>query len=388
VVETGRGGFFGQEHEQFRASVRGFIERDVAPHVDAWEEARLFPRELFNKYGEEGLLGITHDEAYGGLGLDFWFAVCAAEEMVHSRCAGLNMAMLVQSDIATPILNNLGTPEQKEEFLRPAISGERIAALAVTEAHAGSDVASILTTAKREGDDYLVNGSKTFITNGTRADFLTLILKTDPEAGHGGFSVLLFPTDTKGYSVGRSLKKIGNWSSDTAEIFFDNCRVPARNLLGQEGRGFYYLMEQFQQERLAASVGAIATAQQCLVEAIEYGRSRSCFGRPIGKFQVWRHEFAQLLTEVEAGRRLVITRLICSSGASHACGRSRCRRFTAASSPTRSSIAVCSSTAAGATWTNTRSRARGGTRDSGQLARGRRKSCVRSSRSLRGSECL
>ena len=296
--------FFTDQHDMFRAMVRNFVETELAPHADAWEEAEIFPRELFLKAGEAGLLGLNYGERWGGSELDYWYSVIYVEELVRSRCAGVNMALMVQSDMATPVIHDLGTDEQKEEFLAPAIRGEKIAALGVTEPGAGSNVAGIRTVARKDGDDYVISGSKTFITNGTRADFVTLLVKTDADGGYGGMSLLTFPTDTKGYSVGRKLKKIGNKASDTAEIHFDECRVPQRYLLGEEGHGFYYLMNNFQGERLVAALASVAGAQQLIEDAQRYGKEREAFGRPIGTFQVWRHEFAQLLTEVEAARRL------------------------------------------------------------------------------------
>jgi citronellyl-CoA dehydrogenase len=296
--------FFTEEHDMFRKTVRAWVEKELSPFADEWEEAEIFPREVFRKAGEQGFLGLKYDNELGGLGLDYWYTVVWAEELVRSNCAGVNMALMVQSDMATPVIQDLGTKEQKEEFLAPAIKGEKIAALGVSEPGAGSDVASIRTTAKKDGGDWIVNGAKTFITNGTRADFITLIVKTNPEAGYGGVSIVLFPTDTKGYTVGKKLKKIGNWSSDTAEIHFDNCRIPGRYLLGEEGQGFYYLMQNFQGERLIASVAACSGGNLLIQEALKYGSERQAFGKPIIKFQWWRHHFAELLSELEAARRL------------------------------------------------------------------------------------
>lgn len=296
--------FFTEQHEMFRAMVRQFVERELRPFADEWEEAEEFPREVFKKAGEQGLLGLHYDERWGGAGLDYWYTVVECEELVRSHCAGVNMALMVQSDMATPVIHDLGTDEQKEEFLAPAIRGEKIAALGVSEPGAGSDVVSMRTVARRDGDDYVISGSKTFITNGTRADFVTLVVKTDPDKGHSGVSIVLFPTATKGFAVGRKLKKLGNKASDTAELHFDNCRIPRRYLLGEEGQGFYYLMQNFQGERLVAALLATAGAKRLVEESIAYGESREAFGRPIIKFQTWRHEFAQFLTEIEAGKRL------------------------------------------------------------------------------------
>ena len=295
---------FTEEHQLFRTQVRAFAEKELGPHVDEWERDELFPNWVFKKAGELGILGAHYPEEVGGGGGDYWFSVVKSEELPRCGAAGVVMGLLVQSDMATPCINDLGTKEQKEEFLRPALAGDRIAALGVTEPAAGSDVAGIKTTAKKVGDDYVINGSKTYITNGTRADFVTLLVKTQPDAGYGGISIFLLPTDTKGYSVSKKLKKVGNWSSDTAELFLDNCKVPARYLLGQEGQGFYYLMHNFQGERLVAALAGTAAGQRMIEDAIQYGGERKAFGKPILKFQVWQHEFAQLLTEVEAGRRL------------------------------------------------------------------------------------
>jgi citronellyl-CoA dehydrogenase len=213
------------------------------------------------------------------------------------------MALLVQSQMATPIINEIGTDEQKREFLAPALAGDKIAALGVSEPGAGSDVANVKTTARRVGDDYVINGSKMWITNGTRADFITLAVRTGP-AGYGGVSLLTFPTDVPGFSVSKKLDKIGNLSSDTAILFFEDCKVPVRYLLGEENEGFYHVMTNFQGERLTAAIGTVAGMELMIAEAIKYGHQREAFGRPLIKFQVWRHKFVELLTQVEACKRL------------------------------------------------------------------------------------
>jgi citronellyl-CoA dehydrogenase len=295
---------FSESHEIFRKTIRDFCEKELAPHAEEWERDEIFPREVFNRFGEMGFLGIRYPEDVGGSALDYWYTVVYAEELPRCRMSGLAMAMMVQSDMATPIIGTHGTKEQKEEFLVPAIKGEKIAALGVTEPNAGSDVANIRTTAKRDGDDYLINGSKTFITNGTRADFVTLAVKTKPEEGYHGVSVFLVPTSTPGFHVSRKLRKMGNHSSDTAELHFDNMRVPKRYLLGEEGMGFYYIMENFQGERLIGSISALAGAALVLEKTIEYCRQREAFGRPIGKFQVNRHKIVDMATKIEAGRQL------------------------------------------------------------------------------------
>ncbi|MBI4510822.1 MAG: acyl-CoA dehydrogenase family protein [Deltaproteobacteria bacterium] len=297
------GTFFTEEHHVFRKSFREFVEKELAPHADEWEREELFPRDVFQKMGKLGYLGLSVPEELGGAGGDYWYTVAFAEELARSRSAGLNMSLMVQTDMATPIIAAIGTKEQKEEFLIPAIRGEKIAALGISEPNAGSDVASIRTTARKVGGDYIINGAKTFITNGTRADFITLAVRTGGE-GYGGVSLLLFPTDTKGFRVARKLKKIGNHASDTAELAFEDCRVPARYLLGEENQGFYYIMMNFQGERLIAAISSVAGAQLSLEEAVRYGNERQSFGRPLMRYQVWRHEFVQLATELEAGRWL------------------------------------------------------------------------------------
>jgi acyl-CoA dehydrogenase len=294
---------FTEDHQVFRRTVREFCDKELAPHARAWDEAAEFPRELFRTFGEMGFFGIRHPTAWGGSGLDYWYVVAYAEELVRSRNAGLNMAMLVHGEMAIPVIADLGTDEQKETFLAPAIRGERIAALAISEPDAGSDVASIRTTARRDGDDLVVNGAKTWITNGTRADFLTMAVRTGGP-GHEGLSLLLFPTDVKGFQVSRKLEKVGNPSSDTALLFFEDCRVPARWLLGEENQGFYHVMANFQGERLVAAVQAVAGMQLLVEDAIRYGEERHAFGRPVVRFQAWRHRLADHLAAIEAARWL------------------------------------------------------------------------------------
>jgi len=293
---------FTEEHQAFRKTVRAFA-KELEPHAVEWDEAGIFPREVFKRAGELGLLGIRHGVEYGGLGLDWWFTTCYGEELVHSRNAGVNMALMVQSDMATPIIDEIGSDEVKREFLAPAIAGDKIAALGVSEPGGGSDVAAIRTTARRDGDDYVINGQKLWITNGTRADFITLAVRTGAE-GFGGISLLVFPTDVKGFHVGKSLKKIGNKSSDTAEIFFEDCRVPTRYRLGEEGQGFYHIMTNFQGERLIAAVGCVAGMTMAVRDAIQYASDRKAFGKPLMKFQVWKHKMVEHLTSIEAARRL------------------------------------------------------------------------------------
>ncbi len=295
--------FFTPEHEAFRKSVRQWVERELTPHALEWDRAGIFPKDVFKKAGELGFLGINHDPKYGGSGLDYWYVTALCEELVRSHNAGVNMALLVQSQMATPIINEIGTDEQKRLFLEPALKGEKIAALGVSEPSAGSDVANLKTTARRVGDDYVINGSKMWITNGTRADFITLAVRTG-EVGYGGVSLLTFPTDVKGFSVSKKLDKVGNLSSDTAILFFEDCRVPARYLLGEENEGFYHVMTNFQGERLTAAIMATQAMQQMVDDAMKYGNERHAFGKPLIKFQVWRHKFVEHLANIEAARRL------------------------------------------------------------------------------------
>lgn len=295
--------FFTPDHELFRKSVRDYVATKLRPNAEAWEEEGIFPRSVFKELGDLGFLGIRVPESYGGSGLDFWYTTAFAEELARSTMAGLNMAVMVQTDMATPIIWEIGDDYHKRNFGVPAAKGEAIAALGVSEPNAGSDVASIRTSARTDGDDYIINGQKTFITNGTRADFITLAVRTG-EAGYGGVSLVMFPTDTKGFKVGRKLKKIGNHSSDTAELFFEDCRIPKKNLLGEENHGFYYIMRNFQGERLVAAILAVAGMQEIVEEALRYGQERKAFGRPIGSFQVWKHKFVEHLTSIEAARRL------------------------------------------------------------------------------------
>jgi len=294
---------FTEEHNLFRKSVRDYVEKKLKPHADEWEQAHAFPDEVFREMGELGFLGIQAPTEYGGSGLDYWYTVAFAEELTRSTMAGLNMAIMVQTDMATPISWSSGDDYHKRNFGAPAASGEAIAALGISEPGAGSDVANIRTTAKRDGDDYVINGSKTFITSGTRCDFITLAVRTGVD-GFGGISLVMFPTDVKGFSVGRALNKVGNHTSDTAELFFEDCRIPAKNLLGEEGHGFYYIMRNFQGERLIAAIAAVQGCQNAIDLSLEYGRERKAFGKPLLGYQVWRHKFVEHLTAVEAARQL------------------------------------------------------------------------------------
>jgi citronellyl-CoA dehydrogenase len=297
---------FTEEHEMFREQVRNFAENELAPHADEWEENRLFPRWVFEKMGDLGFLGCSFSEDVGGSGGDFWYQAILAEELPRSRMAGLTMSISVQSAFATDIIEAIGTDEQKEEFLEPAIRGQKIAALGISEPDAGSDVAGISTTAEKDGDEFVINGQKTYITNGTRADFVTMAVRTDPDpvTRYGGVTLFIVPTDTEGYEVTKKLEKIGNHSSDTAELFLDDVRVPERYMLGQQGMGFKYIMQNFQAERLIGALTGTAGAQITLDDTIEYVKDREAFEKPLTGFQTVRHSLVEMETELEACRQL------------------------------------------------------------------------------------
>ena len=290
---------FGEEHERFRATVRQFAIKEMAPHANEWEAAKEFPRELFKRAGELGLFAAHYREEHGGAGGDYWFSMAKAEELCRGKSAGVTMALLVQGDMATPVIAELGNADQIEEFLKPALRGEKIAALGVSEPDAGSDVAGIRTHAKRDGDDYVINGAKTYITNGARADFITMLVKTKPDAGAHGCSFFTVPTNTPGFRVSRKLDKIGNHASDTAELAFEDVRVPKRYLLGEENMGFMYLMQNFQTERLIACASACGGLELTLDQAVAFGRERKAFGKPILKRDYWQQKLVDLYTKLE-----------------------------------------------------------------------------------------
>jgi acyl-CoA dehydrogenase len=292
--------YFDETHQMIRETVRRFVEREIRPFVEEWEEKGEFPKSLYTKAGDAGILGIGYPEDYGGAGGDLFCKIASSEELMRCGSGGV-AAGLGSLDIALPPILSLGTEEQKSRFVPPVLRGERIAALGITEPNAGSDVASIRTRAVKEGDAYRVNGSKTFITSGVRAEQLTCAVRTGGE-GYGGISLLVIESSRPGYSVSQRLKKMGWWASDTAQIYFDDCKVPAENLLGDEGKGFYGIMENFQAERLALCVMANMTALMALDESIRYAKEREAFGRPLAGFQVTRHKLADMATLVEASR--------------------------------------------------------------------------------------
>jgi citronellyl-CoA dehydrogenase len=290
---------FTQEHEMFRQMVRRFVQEEINPHVDAWEAAGIFPaHDLFPKMGKLGMLGLTYPEEYGGQGLDFWYTTIFCEELGRCDAAGVPMGITVHTDMCTPALAKFGTHELKKQFLEPAISGEMVGCIGVTEPDAGSDVASIRTRARRDGDDWVINGRKLYITNGTQADWVCLLARTSDDPGYHGMSLIIVPTKTPGFSVGRKLKKMGNWSSDTAELILDNVRVPVANTIGQEGMGFILQMQQFEVERLVGSITTYSSLERIVRDAIAYTRERETFGQPILWNQAVHFRFGELLTEI------------------------------------------------------------------------------------------
>ena len=296
---------FTEEHESLRASVRRLVASELAPHATDWEREGEFPNWVFKRLGDLGLLGLRYPPEYGGQGGDWGHAIVLAEELSRIGSGGVGMAIAVQTEMATPPILRFGTEEQKQRYLVPAIRGERIASLGISEPDAGSDVAAIRTTATRDGDGWIVSGRKTFITNGRRADFCLLVARTDPGAGYEGFSLFLVDTDLPGFHVSRTLDKLGMRSSDTAELVLDEVRVPASALLGTEGQGFPQIMWELQGERLIGAAGSIAGAWVAFERTLEYAKARKAFGRPIGSFQALRHRFAEVATELEAARQMV-----------------------------------------------------------------------------------
>ena len=294
---------FTEEHELIRKSVKKFCQEEIAPYSARWDEEGMFPRELFDKAAALGLFGIRLDPEYGGLGMDWWATAAYSEAMAFADSGSVTMGLFVQSDITLPVIDKLGTREQKDEFLRPGIAGEKIAALGISEPGGGSDVANIKTVARIDGGDLVISGQKLWITNGTRADFVITAVRTGVE-GHKGISFVLVPTKTKGFSVGKKLSKVGNLASDTAELFYDEVRLPMRYMLGELNQGFYYVMKNFQGERLAAALGSVGSLQRAIELALGYGQDRKAFGQSVRSFQVWRHRFAEHLTSVEAARWL------------------------------------------------------------------------------------
>src|ERR671927_1454885 len=297
---------FTDEHEQLRESIRAFVLKELRPHAEEWEET-TFPDWVFARMGELGLLGLAYPEQYGGQGGDYYCNLVLAEEIVHANCGGLAMGVAVHTDMATPPIHVFRTEEQKQAYLVPAIKGEKISCLGITEPDAGSDVSGIRTRAVRDGDEWVINGSKTYITNGHRADFIVLVTKTDPDAGHDGFTLFIVDMDLPGVIREKKLVKMGMHASDTALLAFQDVRVPDSAVLGEVGKGFYHIMWELQGERLIGAAGAVASAQAVFDKTLQYASERHAFGRPIGKFQVTRHKFAEMATKIEAARQLTYT---------------------------------------------------------------------------------
>ncbi|HMD58025.1 MAG TPA: acyl-CoA dehydrogenase family protein [Solirubrobacteraceae bacterium] len=295
---------FTDEHEQLRESITSFATKELAPHADEWEET-TFPDWVFRRMGELGFLGLDKPEQYGGQGGDYFSAMVLGEAIAAANCGGLAMGVAVQTDMAMPPILAFGTEEQKQEWAVPAIKGEKILCLGITEPDAGSDVKGIKTRAVRDGEDYVINGSKTYITNGHRADVIVLVTKTDPDAGYDGFTLFLVPMDAPGVIREKKLVKLGMHASDTALLAFQDVRVPASAVLGQVGKGFYHIMWELQGERMIGAAGSLAGAQRCFDRTLQYAKDREAFGRAIGHFQVIRHKFAEMATKIEAARQLV-----------------------------------------------------------------------------------
>ncbi len=295
---------FTDEHEELRDSVRRFIANELRPHAQQWEDERWFPNEVFEQLAAVGYLGLKYPEELGGQGGDYIHDAVFTEELAGCGSGGLAAGIGAHIGIATPPVWKFGTDDQKRRFLEPAIRGERIAALGITEPDAGSDVASIKTLAKKVDGGYLVNGSKTFITNGVRADFLVTAVKTGSEGGHQGLTFLILEQEMEGYTVSKKLEKMGWHASDTAELAFQDVFVPDENLLGEENKGFYLIMANFQWERLLMALGAVGSMQLVLEKTIAFALERNAFGREIGHFQAIRHKIAEMALKLEASRSI------------------------------------------------------------------------------------
>ncbi|MFN3200776.1 MAG: acyl-CoA dehydrogenase family protein [Bradymonadia bacterium] len=295
------------QHNELRRTLEKFIEKEINPYVDAWEEAQIFPaHELFKKLGNLGFLGVTKPEEYGGMGLDYSYSVLVAEALGNINCGGVPMAIGVQTDMATPALAKHGSDEVKRNFLAPSIAGDFVACLGVSEVGAGSDVASIKTTARKDGDDYIINGGKMWTTSGTQADWMCTLVNTSTEGGpYGNKTLVCVPMKTKGITIERKLHKLGMWSSDTAQVFMEDVRVPQRFVIGHEGAGFMYQMEQFQEERLWGAASMIRSLEKAINETRKYTSERKIFGQSVLDFQTVHFRLAELETEVELLRSLV-----------------------------------------------------------------------------------
>ncbi len=296
---------YGPEHKELMRSLSKFIDQEINPYVDMWEEEGIFPaNELFKKLGDQGFLGVCKPEEYGGMGLDYSYSLAVSETLGKINCGGVPMAIGVQTDMATPALARFGSDYVKENFLRPAIAGDYVACIGVSEPIAGSDVAGIKSRAVKDGDDYVINGQKMWITNGTQADFMCMLCNTSDGPIHSSKSLIVVPMDTPGITVERKLDKYGMRSSDTAQLYFEDVRVPQKNIIGEEGMGFTYQMLQFQEERLWAAGAGLYPLKKTINDTIDYTRSRKAFGKPLLDNQVIHFRLAELLTELELLRSL------------------------------------------------------------------------------------
>lgn len=296
--------YYTPEHEQFRATMREFVAREIAPFASEWDEAEEFPRELYRKAAEIGLLGLGYPEEYGGTPADIFYSIVASDELARAGSGGVSASLMSHSIGAPPILK-AGSREMKARVLPQILSGEKISALAITEPSGGSDVASIKTTAVRQGDHYIVNGEKTFITSGIRGDYFTTAVRTNPDdKSAGGISLLLIERDAPGFTR-TPLKKMGWWASDTAHLYFENCRVPVANLIGEENQGFRIIMHNFNSERLGMAAGACGFAKVCFEDALNWARERKTFGQPLIERQVIRHKLVDMAMKIESTRALL-----------------------------------------------------------------------------------
>ncbi len=299
---------FTDEHEDLRESMEAWVKKELHPHRNEWEET-TWPSEVMRRAGELGYLGLCFPEEYGGQGGDYYYSLVRAECMSYSGSGGTNMGFAVQTDMVLPPVHLLGTEEQKQRYLVPGIKGEKIGCLGITEPGAGSDVAGIRTKAIRDNGEYVISGSKTFITNGPRADFILLVAKTDPDARHEGITLFLVDlrdddgNHVPGFTVSRKLEKMGMHASDTGELTFEEVRVPESAVLGEIGKGFYHISWELQSERMVAADGSVAGAERMFEKTLEYAKEREAFGRPIGKFQAIRHKFAEMATKIEAAKQ-------------------------------------------------------------------------------------
>ncbi len=299
---------FRPEHEELRAAVRAFVDRELLPHAAEWERAEAFPKDIFRRVGELGFFGMKYPPEVGGSGPDYLADAVVTEEFARSGSGGVSASLGAHKDLATLYVYNFGSAEQHQRWLVPALEGRSVGALGVTEPDAGSDVAGIKTSARRDGDDWVINGSKLFITNGAWADFVVVAAKTDPDAGHSGLTLFVVEAGTPGYDA-RKIPMLGWRTGTTGELSFANVRVPDANRLGEEGSGFLAIMNNFAWERLIMALGQVAGAQRVYDLAKAYALNRTAFNRPVGKFQVWRHRFADMATRIEAGRAMTYNAL-------------------------------------------------------------------------------